>query len=424
MKKLFILFLSGLLLVSCKNQGIEPDTLNKDEYYIPLGESIKVADSLRNFILGNVKQRASTNSNVGNTNTTLKKEIQSEDGLPIMRVFNYGNGGFIILAADRRANPVLAYSDETNFPSDTIPAATEAWLYENKLQIEELKSGVKENLNGEILLKKGNYINLLSGQVPSVNLKRASTGKVAGFFPPAGGCEPTGFEIGPLLQTTWDQIGGYNNLMPDMTCTPFYCNAKAYTGCVATAMAQVMRYHQYPTSYNYGIMPNAVSSYLDFSTGANEISKLMRDAANSVNSQPNCNGTGAASNLNDIPYALENSFGYSVTATAADFNYNTVKSEIQANRPVILSGYKDKSGFIFHTYDGGHVWVVDGVRGGTSCGEQNPDGTWTGGASYLYFHMNWGWGGSNNGWFGFASADAGNGSNYQYKRGMVYSIKK
>lgn len=424
MKKLFTIFLSGLLLVSCKNKGIELDALNKDEFYIPLSESIKVADSLQSFILGGIGKKTAGKTNATKLQVSLKKEIFSEDGTPVMRVFNYGKSGFIILAADRRANPVLAYSDETNFPSDTIPAAAEAWLYANKLQIEEMKSGQSIKSNGETLLKKGNYLRLLSGEAPIVNVKRASNNKVAGFYPPAGGCEPTGFEIGPLLQTSWDQIGGYNNLMPDLACTPYYCNAKAFTGCVATAMAQVMRYHQYPASYNYGIMPNAVSGYWDVSFGANEISKLMRDVANSVNANPDCDGTGAAANLNDIPYALENTFGYSVTATAADFNYNTVENEIRANRPVILSGYKDKTGFIFHTFKGGHVWVTDGVRGGTSCGEQNPDGTWTGGASFLYFHMNWGWGGSNNGWYGFASADAGGGLNFQYKRGMVYSIKK
>lgn len=93
MKKLFILFLGGLFLVSCKNQGIEADALNRDEYYIPLGESIKVADSLHYFILGDANKKASTKSKIGNTNATLKKEILSENGTPLMRVFNYGKGG-------------------------------------------------------------------------------------------------------------------------------------------------------------------------------------------------------------------------------------------------------------------------------------------------------------------------------------------
>lgn len=112
MKKL----LSGLLLGSCKNQGIEQDALSRDEYYIPLSESARVADSLHYFILGEANKKASIKLNIGNSNATLKKEILSEDGTPLMRVFNYGKGRFIILAADRRANPVLAYSDETNFP--------------------------------------------------------------------------------------------------------------------------------------------------------------------------------------------------------------------------------------------------------------------------------------------------------------------
>ncbi len=106
--------------------------------------------------------------------------------------------------------------------------------------------------------------------------------------------------------------------------------------------------------------------------------------------------------------------------TATSFNYLIVESEIKANRPVILTGYSSKAG---NSYSGGHCWVADGVHEYINCPETLPDGSTIGGGGYLWFHMNWGWGGQNNGWFGYASADSGNG-NYQYKRDMVYSIYK
>lgn len=204
--------------------------------------------------------------------------------------------------------------------------------------------------------------------------------------------------------------------MPLMSCTPFTNNGRAYTGCVATVMAQLIRYHEYPvTGYNYSMMANNIPYWDTSSPSATEVSKLMYNAAVSVNSSYDCTGTGAASNLNDILNAFKNTFGYSTSITKGAFNSNTVKSEIYWSRPVLLTGYTTKTGFIFHTYSGGHIWIADGYRDILICGS---NGT---GNGYLYLNMNWGWGGEYNGWFSSNNVNSGNG-NYQYKREMITQI--
>lgn len=417
MKKIY-LYLAILILFSCNredNKSEEP----RDENFISLNESKSIADSLQKFILHR-KTKASTAVNK-NHNTVLEKEIKGTDGTVVMRIFNYTDGGFIILAADRRANPVLAYSDETSFSSDKVPLATDAWLNDTKLEIDAIKARGTEGTNvAAILLKKAKYVNLLSGSMVSPIKTKALGGNVA--KPPPPKCEDSDYINGPLLTTNWDQVGGYNNYMPANSCTPYNCNGKAYTGCVATAMAQVMRYHQYPTTFNYSIMPSTVPDYTDVSAGANEISKLMWLAADAVGSNYYCDGTGAAANINAISSTFK-TFGYSTSATSGDFNSSIVLNEIKSNRPVILSGYRTKTGSIFPIYDGGHVWVVDGAHQVITCPETLPDGSTIGGGGYLWFHMNWGWGGTHDGWFGYADANSGNG-NYQYSREMVYSIHK
>ncbi|GEM_PF-1257671 len=62
---------------------------------------------------------------------------------------------------------------------------------------------------------------------------------------------------------------------------------------------------------------------------------------------------------------------------------------------------RDKIVFILHTYDVSYVWEVGLVRGGTSCSEQNLDGTWKRGGIFPIFSHELEMGRSNNGWFGF-----------------------
>lgn len=194
-------------------------------------------------------------------------------------------------------------------------------------------------------------------------------------------------DVAPLLSTTWNQGCGYNSQCPVDVAGP--CG-KVYTGCVATAMAQVIRYFQYPAhgvgnkcythytygelcadfaaaTYNYALMPNG--------SGNTEVAKLMFHCGVSVNMGYSPTGSGAYSS--SVPIAMRNYFDFKNVILASKGSYTVstwhkiLKNEIDNSRPIYYAG----------NGTGGHAFVFDGYQGSD------------------YFHINWGWGGSYNGYF-------------------------
>ncbi|MEM6829077.1 MAG: C10 family peptidase, partial [Bacteroidota bacterium] len=216
-----------------------------------------------------------------------------------------------------------------------------------------------------------------------------------------GGCQNQYTTIGPLLSTVWGQWGVYNDLAPDLDCGG---DGRAPTGCVATAMAQIMKFHEFPNRYNWDNMPDL--------SGTMETARLMRDAGDAVNMDWGCNGSGADTR-GEVASSFVHDFGYS-SASYADFNRETVKQQLRWNRPVILRGGRKSGWWIFGTYADGHAWVCDGYRSSFFCET---------GTGYLYLHMNWGWSSTQlNGWFAFNNWNPSN-HTFNYKRGMVYNIR-
>ncbi len=239
---------------------------------------------------------------------------------------------------------------------------------------------------------------------------------------------------GPLLNTFWDQKNGYNNLLEriDGELPP--------TGCVATAMAQVMRYHEYPTNYNWTAMPNTY--------GTNETAKLMRDIGEAVNMNYSLLGSGA--NMDNAVNAFINTFNYSSTVKYVSIVDASIVSELRNNRLVIIDGYhtyyttKKKHLWFFTTitrhYEEGHAWVCDGFKK-TTCYETlrsvvTGEETTTSTSMGYYYHMNWGGSGSgmgssdNNGWFKFDDLEIngvtrsnGEHPNYQHRKKCIVGIK-
>lgn len=214
--------------------------------------------------------------------------------------------------------------------------------------------------------------------------------------------------VGPLLTTTWGQDCGYNSHCPPASDGP--CGY-AYTGCVATAMAQVMAYWQSPSTYNWSQMP---SNY-----GTDDVAVLMRDIGNSVGMS--YSGTGSGASASNIVGALINTFHYS-SANYSSYgisSYNTVQANLNNNRPVLLGGCNDQTTIlgIPISYSTCHEWVCDGYLETTFYYENGM------GSTYLLFHMNWGWGlGLYDGWFAFNDWHISNGRNYRYADDMVYNI--
>ncbi|HHT9079575.1 TPA: C10 family peptidase [Flavobacterium psychrophilum] len=317
--KNFILAIAGLFIIfSCENEKInETTTINQHEVTQKIAE--KVALNVFRFKNNELAKSAQITKSIENI-TTYKMSTTSD--VNPFYVFNYNEGGFSIVSADDRVSPVLAYCDEGAFSTNIneIPEPVQSWMEEEK----EISQTVKiEN----------------SIQTPEIKLDWDSA---LNKLPPPkdpNWCTDNFYQKGPLLTTTWDQGWGYNNYTPHLGCSN-YSNGNAPTGCVATATAQIMKYHQWPSSYNWSAMPN--------NYGSNATSQLMVDIGNNENMDYDCGGSGTKSYR--AMYALKGAFGYS-NALYGDYNYNTVLSELSQNKPVILAGGEKKY------WAEGHAWV-------------------------------------------------------------------
>jgi len=303
-------------------------------------------------------------------------------------VFNTGTKGFVIIAADDRVQPVLAYSKETTFDSSRINPAARYWLGTYREQ-------VKDAINKDISPTYSITAKWQSLSKATVN----NTERIA--------------MVSPLVTTLWNQSPYYNDLCP---LDPIE-HQRPVTGCVATAMAQVMKYWNWPptgcgyhtytdllygqqtvnysaTNYQWLNMPD------NLDTANVPIATLMYHAGVSVNMDYNLSGSGAWVIPGDSPItntasmALQTYFHYKHSLIAVprwQNNYigfqignpsqdsftndqwvSMLQEELNAGRPVIYTG---------STPTEGHCWVCDGY-------ENNE-----------FFHFNWGWGGLDDGYY-------------------------
>ncbi|MBB2147128.1 hypothetical protein GM921_16610 [Pedobacter sp. LMG 31464] len=403
MNKLISKYLLAIFIISILFSCTKDKPIIENENYIGIEKASSIALTFINRQVSiNRKIQSTRDSEVGFSKKVVKNlvSIKAKDNTNAFYIINYEGGGFSIVSADKRTPNILAYSDKNNFRTDTVPSGLDEWLNTTKLKIEEVRDK-KIKYTGQ---DKLDYFAKASNLLP--NIAPIDT-TCTGYYE----------EVGPLLQTQWSQGNGYNNLMPSLSCGPA---GRAWTGCVATAMAQIIRYHQYPTNwYNYNIMQNTLYSWDYTSAGANEIAAIMQNASASVGASYDCSGTGA--NLSSVPNSFINTFGYANTAqylTYGSGSYVTVQNELKASRPIIMGGGTQGNWLIFPIYIKGHAWVVDGFHEGFVCG---PEGGYTGASTFLYFHMNWGWGGSYDGWYGLHDFTPGI-SSYNYENRMIIGI--
>lgn len=277
--------------------------------------------------------------------------------------------GFVIVSGDKRMPAILAYSDEEQFDIDNIPPNVRYWL----------------DCYAEAFLTLNSRSDTVPFKTSSVN--------------------PDG--ISPLLENnSWGQDDPYNRLCPSVR------NERCVTGCVATAMAQVMRFHKYPAtgkgsiSYttetnNIHIQHNLASTQfrwndvIDDYNGAytpeqaDAVAELMYSCGVSVNMDYCTSSQGGSGTYqsNLIKAFIEN-FSYDQDAAFMKRSYcseedwhNILVKELNEGRPVNYAGTNIK--------DGGHSFVFDGYR--VSEGNKYPD-----------YHVNWGWNGSCNGYYQIA----------------------
>jgi hypothetical protein len=279
-------------------------------------------------------------------------------------IFNTeGDGGFVIVSGDDRTIPILGYADSGSIQEDMMPEGLKVLLEDYSQQIAGLEDDDAPAQDGR---------------------RRAQVRK----------------PVAPLIQTHWDQKAPYNNNCPLIDSKP------TYTGCVATALAQVMYYYKFPggecttipgyttataqlvlpaleaTSFNWNAMTTTYSS-TDTGEAADAVAKLMQYCGQAV--QMNYK-TKASSAFNEaIPDALKTYFSYDGgirNAYRKCYTYpewvELIYSELAQARPVVMGGQSST---------GGHAFVCDGYE------------------SDDYFHINWGWNGGGDGFFRLAVLD-------------------
>ncbi len=313
---------------------------------------------------------------------------KSKSGDLLYYVFNLKNTtGFIIISADDNIRPVLAYSFESNYyTNDGKPDAFKDWIETTEKQI------------NFILINKLKGTEKISGlwsYYSNPNFKETKSVK----------------NVSPLLTTTWNQGCGYNSLCPE-TSTGGSCG-HVWAGCVATAMAQVMNYHEHPVSGEgshsythsvYGVQSadfeNTVYDWANMPDGSGnaEVAKLMYHCGVSVNMNYGPSGSGAFSST--AANSLKQYFKYSknllLTSKYSYTEYNWAKllrTEIDEGRPMYYHGYGS----------GGHAFNIDGYQGTD------------------YFHLNWGWGGSYNGYYYLNDLTPGS-HNYNNSQGAIIGV--
>ena len=287
---------------------------------------------------------------------------QSAGSLPAAYVFDT-RSGYMVVSADDVAAPLLGYADEGSFDAANIPDNLRYWL---------------ESYASEIAWARDNGVEPARSRV-----SRADRAPIA-----------------PLVNTQWNQGSPYNNYCP------IYNGSRSVTGCVATAMAQVMKYYNYPAkgtgSHSYTTKTLKISQSMDFSSTSfrwtsmadsygsfsstsqkNAVATLMHACGVSVDMDYTPNESGAPSM--NVASALANYFGYDkgVRYLMRDY-YGMAEWEELVYNQLVEFGPVQYSG---SNTSAGHSFVCDGY---------SSDG---------YFHFNWGWGGMSDGYFLLTALD-------------------
>ncbi len=316
---------------------------------------------------------------------------------PAIYLFNYTQGGFVFVSAEYTLQPILAYVPTGEAKRDTVPAGFIMWVQKTIENVEIVRDELYDNSRIGIAAWK-QYIkqyglNLTSDiemELKSPTISRTKTEPNSIIIEPEEDCEQWIItNVGPLIPVTWGQGKSYNNLInPNVNYGCFQTgNDRPWTGCVATAMAQVIRYWKSSPFYDYNSMPN--------SSGNVEVQKLMHNIGIYIDMDWGCESSSV--NGGKIDNVLKAYFGInSIDRIWNDFNiYNTTLNNLKKGWPVLLGGCEDRHDYLFfHIPYNCHEWIADGFYEAISpCY-----------GGYLYFHLNWGWhetsgGADYNGWY-------------------------
>ena len=267
--------------------------------------------------------------------------------------------GYVIVSGDDEMTELVGYAENGFFDAENVPPQMQLWLDGYAEYVAAVQSG------------KAKARKILLSDSPSVVVE-------------------------PLVTTKWNQDAPFNNFAPEYT-DDNNNTQRCATGCAATAMAQIMKFHNWPEqgvghySYEHQSFGTISSNFSEhvydwtdmidrYNNGeysnvqADAVALLMKDCGVSLNM--NYGPVSGASIYSYTP-AFKNYFRYSSRTVnrsgceTAEFT-KIPTDELQEGRPIIYCGTGE---------DGGHAFVVDGYD------------------TNYFLHVNWGWGGYSDGYF-------------------------
>lgn len=293
--------------------------------------------------------------------------------------------GYVIVSGDDEMTELVGYAENGFFDAENVPPQMQLWLDGYAEYVAAVQSG------------KAKARKILLSDSPSVVVE-------------------------PLVSTKWNQDAPFNNFAPEYT-DDNNNTQRCATGCAATAMAQIMKFHNWPEqgvghySYEHQSFGTISSNFSEhvydwtnmidrYNNGeysnvqADAVALLMKDCGVSLNM--NYGPVSGASIYSYTP-AFKNYFRYSSRTVnrsgceTAEFT-RIITDELQEGRPIIYCGTGE---------DGGHAFVVDGYD------------------TNYFLHVNWGWGGYSDGYFDMnymdpAGLGIGGGSGaFKWNQGIV-----
>ncbi len=342
MKKFFILF-SLLLLVS-----------------LAMAKSVNFA---------NIESIAQ-NWYIQNFNDTPAYQYFSTDynGVTTFYTFNFNSGGYIIISADDNVYPILAFSYDSSAPQDVTDSAVSNYLNGLSKTIADVIASNRQQPE-----YKTEWDKLLHNDFSDFT--------------------HTSKDVSPLVSTKWDQDYPYN-----MYC-PMENGQRTMTGCVATAMGQIMKANNYPehgqgshsytwngqtlsadfenTTYQWSLMPNHLYSTSPLNQ-RQAVATLLYHCGVATDMDYGVDGSGTYTQLAESAFQLYFAYDpYSVTLrTRANYSdqewIDYLKADLDDGFPILYAGDDGNMG---------HAFVCDGYQGSNQ------------------FHFNWGWSGYYDGYF-------------------------
>ncbi|MBR1799124.1 MAG: thiol protease/hemagglutinin PrtT [Bacteroidales bacterium] len=388
--KRFFLFLSAIVLVATTN--------NANAENISLKQAKEAG---AHFMTHN------TLHEVEASDLTLIYQITNPDlNIPACYFFNVADFGFVIMSGTTASDPIIGFSDESNLDPDNMAPAMLDYV----------------KLYSEIVIDQQNADNA-KPQEPIDEWKTLLSNGLIGN---------TKADQVVLMVTYWDQ-GSTTNPTFNMYC-PKVGNEYCVTGCVATAVSQIMYYFRSPihpkgtsegmqtwsyvwTNGNRNLSIEFDTVFFDYAAMRAEVnagsSAAVKHAVSSL-----CSAAGIATSMN---YSPDGSGAYSATVSSQMRRYfrytrsglvgranvgdeafiDTIRDELLKSRPLYMSGSSSVNGGV---HASGHAWVCDGYMKGSNTNN---------------YHMNWGWGkSSGNGFYNLVRNVMNPNSSYNFTVGQ------